>query len=131
AMTLVAGPRFALDRAGKSRAALQDSIRKSTRLTFWATVMAVGAAVVAGPFLLRAFGSEYLAGQPVMWVLGIGMILRSMGGQVGEAIVVLGRQREGLIVGAFGLILLTLLALVLIPQWGLIGAAVASAVAMA
>lgn len=131
AMTLVAGPRFALDRAGKSREALQESILKSTRLTFWATVLAVGAAVVAGPVLLRAFGPEFDAGQPVMWVLGLGMILRSMGGQAGEVVIVLGRQREGLVVGALALGLLVILALLLVPQWGLIGAAIASAAAMA
>ncbi len=131
AMTLVAGPRFALDRAGKTRAELQASVRQSSRLTFWATLVAVALAVVAGPMLLRSFGPEFVAGQPVMWVLGVGMILRSLGGQAGELIIVLGRQREGLVVGALALAFLTLCAWVLIPQWGLVGAATASALTMA
>ncbi len=131
AMTLVAGPRFALDRAGQSRAVLQDSILESTRLTFWATLMAVAAALVAGPLLLGAFGPEFAAGQPVMWILGAGMVLRALGGQAGEALIVLGRQREGLLVGLGVLAVTATLALVLVPLWGMTGAALASAVAMA
>ena len=130
AMTLVAGRRFALDREGQSRAVLQASIIESTRLTFWATVGAVAVALVAGPLLLGAFGPEFVGGYPIMLVLGAGMIVRAMAGQAGEALIVLGRQREGIAVALAVLIVMLALAFVLVPVFGIIGAALASAAAM-
>ena len=131
AMTLVAGRRFALDLAGKSRAELQNSILDNTRLTFWATLAAVGLALMAGPFLLGAFGEAFVAGYGVMFVLGGGMVLRAMAGQAGEALIVLGRQREGIWVAFVVLAVTAGLGFVLVPALGIMGAAWASAAAMA
>lgn len=131
AMTLVWGRRFALDLAGKSRSQLQGSILEATRLTLWATVLAVAAALAAGPVLLGTFGAEFLAGQGAMWILGAGMVLRAVAGQAGEVLIVTGRQREGLLIG-LGVLAVTLaLGLVLVPWLGIMGAALASALAMA
>ena len=131
AMTLVSGRRFALDLAGRSRDELQASILEATRLTFWATLVAVAATLLAGPLLLGAFGAEFLAGQAVMWVLGLGMVVRAMAGQAGEALIVTGRQREGVAIGLATLAVVAGLCLVLVPAFGPLGAAVASALAMA
>jgi O-antigen/teichoic acid export membrane protein len=122
AMTLVAGRQFALDRAGKSRAELQRSILQATRLTFWATVVAVAATLAAGPLLLSAFGTAFLEALPVMWILGMGMILRALSGQAGEVLVIAGRQREGIAVGLGVVAVMLIGGLVLIPQWGIAGA---------
>nr|WP_314258246.1 oligosaccharide flippase family protein [uncultured Devosia sp.] len=130
AMTLVAGRRFALDLAGRSRAQLQQSILDSTRLTFWATTIAVGVTLVAGPLLLAAFGSDYAQGQCVLVILGLGMVLRSMAGQASEVLIVAGRQREGLAVGLGVLAVMVALCTVLVPVVGMVGAAIASATAM-
>jgi Membrane protein involved in the export of O-antigen and teichoic acid len=131
AMTLVAGRRFALDLAGKSRAELQNSILDNTRLTFWATLGAVALALLAGPFLLGIFGEAFLAGYGVMLVLGGGMVVRAMAGQAGEALIVLGRQREGIMVALAVLAVTAVLGFALVPVLGIIGAAWASAAAMA
>lgn len=131
AMTLVAGRRFALDLAGRSRRQLQDSILASTRLTFWATVLAVGATLLVGPWLLAAFGPNYSEGQGVMIVLGLGMVVRAMAGQSGEVLVVAGRQREGIAISLAVLATTIVLCLALVPPLGMIGAALATAVAMA
>ena len=131
AMTLVSGHRFAMDLASSNRTELQSSILEATRLTFWATLAAVGVTLLAAPWLLAAFGSGYLAGQSVMVVLGLGMVARAMSGQSAEALVVLGRQREGLLV-ALGVVAVTVVgALALVPEQGALGAAIASAIAMA
>lgn len=131
AMTLVWGRRFALDLAGKSRDELQRSVLESTRLTLWATFAAIAAALLAGPLLLGAFGPEFLAGYGIMFVLGAGMVLRAMAGQAGEALIVLGRQREGMLVGLCVLAVNVALAFALVPAFGIFGAALASAAAMA
>ncbi|SMQ70304.1 Membrane protein involved in the export of O-antigen and teichoic acid [Devosia lucknowensis] len=131
AMTLVAGRRFAVDLASSDRQVLQASVLQSTRLTLWATVAAVALTLMAGPWLLGAFGDAYEAGYPVMLILGAGMVLRAMSGQAGEALIVLGRQREGLLVGCAVLGLTASLAAILVPGFGILGAALASAAAMA
>lgn len=130
AMTLVSGPRFAVDLAEADRDQLQTSLLQTSRMTLWATIAAVAVTLLAGPLLLGAFGAAYLDGYGIMVVLGLGMIVRAMSGQAGEALIVLGRQREGLLI-ALGIIVITAgLALALVPQWGAMGAAMASAVAM-
>jgi O-antigen/teichoic acid export membrane protein len=130
AMTLVAGRRFALDLAGRSRADLQRNIVQSSRMTFWATLASVTLALVAGPVLLAAFGPEFVFGMPVMFVLGAGMVLRSLAGQAGEVLIVTGRQREGLVIGLVALVVTLVAGLALIPGFGLVGAAVAGALGM-
>lgn len=131
AMTLVAGRRFALDLAGRSRTDLQRSITQSTRLTLWATVGAVLVAMFAAPLLLGAFGPQFQTGQVAMWVLGCGMVVRAMAGQAGEVLIVTGRQREGLVVGLIGLAATLAVGVIAIPALGIVGAALASAVGMA
>ena len=130
AMTLVWGRRFALDLASADRTVLQASLIQSTRLTLWATIAAVSLAVAAGPWLLAAFGEGFSEGHAIMAVLGAGLVLRAMSGQAGEALIVLGRQREGLMIGAGVLVLTAGLALALVPACGAMGAAIASAAAM-
>lgn len=131
AMTLVSGRRFALDLAGKSRELLQASVLQSTRMTFWATLASVIVALIAGPFLLGAFGAEFLDGYGVMAVLGAGMMVRALSGQAGEALIVLGRQREGVMIGLGVLLVTAAIAFALVPVMGIYGAAIASAAAMA
>lgn len=131
AMTLVAGRRFALDLAGRSRDDLQRNILQSTRMTLWATLASVLVAVIAGPWLLTAFGSEFVAGLPAMWILGAGMVARALVGQAGEVLIVTGRQRQGLLVGAAALVATFSAGALLIPSYGLVGAALAGSLGMA
>ncbi len=131
AMTLVAGRRFALDLADSDRAQLQHNMLEATRLTFWATVVAVIIALLAGPLLLGAFGPGFLVGQSVMLVLGLGLVVRAMSGQAAEMLVVAGRQREALGIGALILVINAALCFALVPGFGIIGAATATAIAMA
>lgn len=131
ALYLVSGRRFALDLAGRSRAELQNSVRETSRLTFWATLIAVTGTLAAGPLLLGAFGPEFTAGYGVMIILGVGMVLRALSGQAGEVLIVAGRQRAGLYVGLGALLGSVTLCLVLVPVLGLVGAALATALTMA
>lgn len=131
AMHLVAGRRFSLDLASQSRTELQRSILASTSMTFWMTLLAVAATLVVGPWLLLAFGAEFSAGYGVMVVLGCGMVIRAMAGQAGEVLVVTGRQRESLAIAAATLLANVLMTIALIALFGVIGAAIGTAIAMA
>jgi O-antigen/teichoic acid export membrane protein len=131
AMTLVSGRRFAVDLAVADRNTLQASIIQTTRLTFWATAVAVAGALVVGPWLLGAFGEGFVSGYGVMVILGCGMMVRAASGQAGEALIVMGRQRQGLVIGLCVLALIAALGLWLVPWFGATGAALAAALAMA
>ncbi|MFD2646814.1 lipopolysaccharide biosynthesis protein [Devosia albogilva] len=131
AATLVAGRRFALDLAGRDRAELQRSVSRSTGATLWATVVAVVVAWAAGPLLLRLFGPEFTGAQGVLLLLGVGMIAKAASGQAAELLVVAGRQREAMSLGAVVLGVQLGLCVALVPLWGVAGAAAGMALGMA
>jgi O-antigen/teichoic acid export membrane protein len=131
AMTLVAGRRYALDFAGASRQELQRSISRSTVLTVGLTAGAVVATVFAAPLLLGAFGEAYGAGVPLVMILGIGMVAKSLSGQAQEALIVLGKQGTGIVVNLISVVASVALIGGLTPQFGLMGAAIGAALAMA
>ena len=131
AATLVAGRRFALDLAGRDRGELQQSVSRSTGATLWATVAAVAIAWAAGPLVLHLFGPEFAGAHDVMILLGAGMIAKSASGQATELLVVAGRQRQAMVLGAVVLAVQSALCVALVRVWGITGAAAGMAVGMA
>jgi O-antigen/teichoic acid export membrane protein len=131
AMYLVSGRRFALDMADADRSRLQRSVREASRLTFWLTIVAVALTLAAGPLLLRAFGPEFVTAYPVMAILALGHVARAASGQAGELLIVAGRQRESIFIG-FGVLALNVaLTVALVLAFGLYGAAIGTAIALA
>lgn len=131
AVQFVAGRGFALALAGRDKARLQHAVSQSTRLTFWSTVVALVATVAAGPLLLGAFGTAFTAGYPVMLILAAGLLVKATAGQAGEVLLVAGRLRESVWLGAFTLAANLALILALAPAFGMLGAAAGSALAWA
>jgi O-antigen/teichoic acid export membrane protein len=131
AMYMVSGRGFALALQDTDKTKVQASVLEATRLTVWCTVMAVAVTICAGPLILRAFGADFVAGFPIMLVLGCGVIARSLAGQSAELLILTGRQREGIAIIASVLAANTVLALALVPVFGVYGAAVSYGLAMA
>jgi O-antigen/teichoic acid export membrane protein len=131
AVQFVAGRGFALALADRDRTQFQDAVSRSSRLTFWSTLVALAATVAAGPLLLGAFGPEFAAGYPVMAVLAAGLLAKAASGQAGEVLVVTGRWREGLWLGVLTLAANVALILLLVPAFGMLGAAAGASLAMA
>jgi O-antigen/teichoic acid export membrane protein len=128
---LVSGRRFALDLAARDRVELQASARMASRLTFWSTLAAVVVTLLAGPYLLMAFGPGFADGYGVMAILAAGLVARSLSGQAGELLIVAGRQRELIWLTTAILAGSVALSFVLVPAMGITGAAIATALAMA
>ncbi len=79
------------------------------------------------PFLLKMFGPEFIAGQPIVAILIAGVIAQAAGGPIQEALIVSGNQKAvSLIIGAF-FILNLIFSLVLVRYFGMMGVAIASA----
>jgi len=87
-------------------------------------------AVVYGPEVLSVFGHSYRAGAPVMVILALTMLLATACGQVDMVLITTGRSSWSLINGLLAVAVNVGLDLVLIPRYGITGAAIGWAVAI-
>jgi O-antigen/teichoic acid export membrane protein len=85
--------------------------------------------IVMGTWLLGLFGHEFVAGYPALVTLVIGQAANALIGPVGFLALMTGNQREATWIFGTGAMLNVILNLILIPTFGLIGAAAATAIA--
>jgi O-antigen/teichoic acid export membrane protein len=86
--------------------------------------------VIYGPELLAIFGESYRAGDSVIVVLGLTMLLATACGQVDMVLNTTGRSSWSLANGLLAVTINVGLDLFLIPQYGILGAAIGWAVAI-
>jgi O-antigen/teichoic acid export membrane protein len=87
-------------------------------------------AVVYGPEVLTVFGHSYKAGAAVMLILGLTMLLATACGQVDMVLITTGRSSWSLVNGLLAVGVNVGMDLVLIPRYGITGAAIGWAVAI-
>jgi O-antigen/teichoic acid export membrane protein len=87
--------------------------------------------VAYGPLVLQVFGRSYTAGYAVMVILGFSMLLATVCGQVDMVLITSGRSSWSLANGLLTVGVNVGLDLVLIPRYGITGAAIGWAVAIA
>jgi len=131
AFMLISSREFSLARANLDHHELQRKVSKATWWTFWLTVPTVLATVALGYPLLAMFGADYVAGYGALAMLGVGLIARASVGQAGDLLIVLGHQRDGLLVAVASLGINVVLAVALVPIFGILGAAIATACSQA
>jgi len=131
AVGAAAANRLSAHKARDERAKLQSVVRDAVRWTFWPSLAGTIILLALGKPLLWLFGAEFTAAYPVMFVLAAGLIIRAAMGPVEMILNMLGEQKLCAIVlfGTAGLNLA--LNFALIPAYGLMGAASATAFAMA
>ncbi len=87
-------------------------------------------AVIYGPEVLSIFGHSYRAGHLVMVILGLTMLLATACGQVDMVLITTGRSSWSLANGIAALVINVGLDLLLIPRFGITGAAIGWAAAI-
>jgi O-antigen/teichoic acid export membrane protein len=87
-------------------------------------------AVIYGPEVLSIFGHSYQAGHLVMIILGLTMLLATACGQVDMVLITTGRSSWSLANGLAALVINVGLDLLLIPRFGITGAAIGWAAAI-
>jgi O-antigen/teichoic acid export membrane protein len=131
AISMAAQPRFAeLFTIGKRREV--NSVYQAT--TAWLMLLTWPLyllAIIFGPEVLTVFGHSYRAGASVMAILGAAMLLATACGQVDMVLIASGRSSWSLMNGLFAVAANVGLDLVLIPRYGIAGAAIGWAVAIA
>jgi O-antigen/teichoic acid export membrane protein len=87
-------------------------------------------AVIYGPEVLSIFGQSYRAGHLVMIILGLTMLVATACGQVDMVLITTGRSSWSLANGLTAVVVNVGLDLLLIPRYGITGAAIAWAAAI-
>jgi O-antigen/teichoic acid export membrane protein len=100
-------------------------------LTKWIlglTVPLAGVMIIFAPGLMRIFGHEFEAGWPILVIGTAGQLVNCAVGSVGYLLLMSGEQRRLIRVQALMAVVMVLLSLLLIPRWGIIGAAAGAAI---
>jgi len=87
---------------------------------------AAGLIILTEPFVELVFGNEYLGAVPILQVLAIYAVLQSVTSLTSEGLDFLGRARERSIVLGITAVLNVFLNIIFIPQFGVVGAAIAT-----
>jgi O-antigen/teichoic acid export membrane protein len=131
AVNMVVAPRFAKLYAQGKTAHLQRLVTGSARVVLVFNLTVTVLLLVSGKlFFSFIFGPDFAASYAPLVILLIGLVVSSAAGSVGFLLNMTGHEREtarGMAVAAASNVVLNLL---LVPLWGLLGAAAASAISM-
>lgn len=104
---------------------LQRLISRTTLLKFGPSLCAVAVIVVFGREILSIFGEEFIAGYQAFVILSLSQLLISAVGPVDTLMRITGHQDECLLTFGASLILAVVLNQILVPAFGMLGAAAA------
>jgi len=123
--------RFSAGFARGDMAGVRDLFRASRNWTLFPSLAGAAAMLALGHPILWLFGPEFTAGYPLMFVLIMGLLARAAVGPAQGLLVATGHQNLTAVVMAVTVACNGGLNLLLIPHYGLMGAAAATATAFA
>ena len=130
-VNMVFAPMIAELYAQHRMAELQKLVTLAARGIFaFSLVIGVFLAIL-GEWLLGLFGPAFTAAYPALLILIVGMLVNSFVGPVGFLMMMTGHHREAALVLAVAALLQIVMNAILIPRYGLIGAATATAATVA
>lgn len=98
--------------------------------SFWPTLLLAVIMVAGGKYILAMFGAQFADGQILLAILALGIVARSVIGPAESLLSMCGQQNALVFILAATLTSNILLNIILIPIYGITGAAVATSVAM-
>ncbi|ABS64603.1 polysaccharide biosynthesis protein [Parvibaculum lavamentivorans DS-1] len=127
-LSALAVPKFAeLHGAGK-REELQTFMQGVIQWIFWPTLAAGVFLLLIGPFALGLFGEGFEAGYPLLWLLTLGFLARASTGPTEYLLNMTGHQNAVAWVYGAAAVGNIVLNIALVPSFGLMGAAAATAI---
>lgn len=131
AVNSYAAPLFAERHAVGDHQGVRDTLRHATLLNVAFSIPAFLAIVVFGPSVLGWFGSEFVLGTSCLMWLAVGQLSMTLCGPVMYVLNMTGHERiSNRILWTTALVNVGL-NLLAIPRWGIVGAAMATAVSLA
>lgn len=131
AINLVYAPAIGALWARAERERLRESFQRVARWTLAASLPVCLVLIVAGQGLLRVFGVEYQVAAPALTLLALGQLVNAGTGSVGYLLLLTGHSRTVVWDVAVAVMTLAGLGSVLVPSYGVTGAAGAVAVVVA
>ncbi len=122
--------RFAALSASGDRKALAQAVKDAVTWTFWPSLLAAVAILALGKPMLWLFGPSFTDGYAVMFVLVLGYLARAATGPSDFLLNMAGEQTRSAAVLVIAAIVNVALNLALVPDYGLFGAASATAASL-
>lgn len=120
---------FSANMDNPDKSGLHALALRSVTWTFWPSLAMAIVLLIAGPLLLSMFGAGFRDGYPLLFILVSGVVLRASIGPAESLLNMSGHQNVCAKLFAFVLVVNITLNAMLIPIWGLAGAATATALA--
>jgi len=121
-----AAPKFAALVVDHDKSALQKFARSIAIWMFWPTVLVVAATIILGKWILGTFGDSFVVGYPILVMMSIGYLIQASTGPVDTYLAVSGHHDSTMIINGLGALSNITLNIILIPRYGIMGAAIAS-----
>lgn len=109
---------------------LQKIVTRSARVTFVIAFVMVLVIIALRGWILLLFGQEFQQSGTAIIILSIGQLFNVASGSVGILLVMTGYEKNTLIAIAISSVVTIVLSTLLIPRWGIEGAALATTVSM-
>jgi len=119
-------PSLARHHRKNERAELLIVLARATKLRFLAASLCVIFFVLFGKLVLGLFGNEFIKGYAILLVLSMGQLVVAAVGPSVRLLSVSGHHNQGLHASAIALSIWLLLAAILVPAFGVTGAAVSA-----
>ena len=116
--------------AKRDRSSLQSLVTAASKWMWWPALGICVIVVVWGKYILSLFGPEFVAGWAPLVVLSVGHLAKSSVGPAMYLLSLTGEQKLTAWILGLAALLSILLNVMLIPRWGLVGAASATTAAM-
>ncbi len=125
---IVLGPAVSTLFAGGEISRLQSLVRRMSRVTFLVSLFVWGFLVMVGGPFLAVFGPEFPGGYRALVILATGLLLCTQAPSGGILLIMTGHEKRAARGATFAVILNVALNGILIPRYGIEGAAAATAV---
>ncbi len=129
AVRAAAANRFSKYYYSGNRARLESFIRDTLHWTFWPSLAISVVLLIVGKPLLSLFGASFTEGAPLFFIFIIGLVARASVGPAESILTMSGEQRICAVIYVSVFALNASLNFLLIPHFGLYGAAMATATA--
>ena len=106
---------------------LQRMLTLAARGIFIFTLIASLSIAILGEFILSLFGKEFVAGYLPLLILLFGQVISMLSGSVGFLMTMTGHQNQAAKILSAGILINILMNILLVPVFGIIGAAIATA----
>ena len=126
AVNMSIGPRMASLYATGNLIGLQRLVTKSVRIIFWGSLPFAVGLLLLGHWVLLLWGSEFVEGYTTLVILVVGQVVNAAMGPVALLLIMTRYERDAAWGVGIGLCINVGLNLLLIPQWGFVGTAVAT-----